>query len=130
MIFFAVGLLTAAAAWFVNRKWFSNFGVYGLVLAAPFLEEILKTSGAVLFRTDIFFVHATFGTVEAIYDINTGAHSISAGLFSFLGHIIFGYISSVIFLYSNIIFALAAGISAHVLWNLFVVYLVKMKYNN
>jgi hypothetical protein len=128
MTFLIIGLLTAAVAWFVNRKWLSNLGVYGLILAAPFLEEILKTVGAVVFRTDIFFVHAAFGTVEAVYDINTGTHNIFAGLFSFLGHIVFGYITAIIFLRSNIFFALAAGISAHIFWNFIVVFLVRTKY--
>ncbi|MBZ4688235.1 MAG: hypothetical protein PWQ96_864 [Clostridia bacterium] len=127
MSFIMVGLLVSLIAWLVNRYFVINLGSAGLIAVAPILEEVLKTGGAVLLGADIFFVHAFFGAAEAVIDINTGAHSKSAGILSFLGHLLFGYLAAVAYHIANIWWALIAGIVVHILWNFSIVLLVSMR---
>ena len=127
MSFVVVGLLISLVAWLINRYFVINLGLIGVIAVAPILEEILKTGGAVFLGANIFLVHAFFGAAEAVVDINAGTHNKGAGIVSFLGHLFFGYLTTVVYLTWNIWWALTTGIVVHVFWNFSIILLVNTR---
>ena len=57
MTSFLAGALAALAAWFVNRWMVDRWGDPAVAVTVPILEEILKTSAAILLGTSIFYAH-------------------------------------------------------------------------
>lgn len=122
MTFLLAGFLASALAWFINR-WFLRVMEEGVVVyIAPFVEESAKTMTAVAVGASIFFTHATFGAVEAIWDIFSSQRAgIPAGAASFFGHMIFGCLAEKLFLsFTGIFPAVVGSYASHVGWNLFV----------
>jgi len=117
------GIFSAIGAWFLNKLVVKYWGWQGTVWVAPFVEEILKTGTALILHGDIVLSHGAFGAVEAVYDVNTSPQrGVSAALASFIGHLLFGFISQTGYFWRGGSFAAAVllGSSVHVVWNLFV----------
>jgi len=123
MLFLVAGLLASAVAWSLNRWSLHVLGDEVVVYLAPLVEECAKTIAAVALGASIFFTHATFGTVEAVWDIFTSRRTgIPAGMVSYFGHMVFGYLSEKLFLaFTGVLLAVIGGYAAHLVWNLFVI---------
>nr|WP_092073593.1 hypothetical protein [Dendrosporobacter quercicolus]NSL48007.1 hypothetical protein [Dendrosporobacter quercicolus DSM 1736]SDM64122.1 hypothetical protein SAMN04488502_10686 [Dendrosporobacter quercicolus] len=120
---YLIGCLVAALSFGLNQAMIRRIGLTTMISYGPLLEESSKTLPAFLLGADILAVHITFGLVEAGYDWRqNGRTGRKAALFSIAGHSLFGAATLFILtLSSSIWLALAAGIVAHLVWNVTVI---------
>lgn len=120
---YLIGCLVAALSFLLNRTLVRRIGPAAIISYGPLLEESTKTLPAFLLGADILAVHITFGLAEAAYDWYQNARSGSkAALFSVAGHSLFGSATVFILALSGSIWlALAAGVVAHLVWNVSVI---------
>lgn len=115
----AASVIAAAATLLVNRLALRFLGTGVIIWLVPVLEEVTKTSVALLWHAPLLITHIFFGAVEAVYDMATSPETgMAAGLLSVFGHALFGY-AVVLGLqrFDSILIGAAAGILLHILWN-------------
>jgi len=129
MSFLVAGLLASAAVFILNRWSLRIAGEEVIVYLAPLVEESAKTVLAVALGASIFFTHATFGTVEAVWDIfGSRRNGILAGAAGYFGHMLFGFLAERLFFsYASVFPAVAGSYAVHVAWNLFVMKILVRK---
>lgn len=116
------GIISAVLAWVLNKKILHYWGDKGTVWVTPVVEEMLKTVAALVLGADIILTHGVFGTIEAVYDVNTAPkRGVSAALVSFWGHLMFGAAANIGYLlYGHVGSAILAGAILHLAWNVFI----------
>lgn len=118
-------LFAALLAWQLNR-----IKVYlpgpNIVYYTPLVEELSKTFPAVLIGASLFFTHAFFGMIEAVWELfSLRRNSLYAGLAALASHSIFGLITTLAYeRYGAVAPAFFAGYLAHAAWNYTVTNLV------
>ncbi len=119
-MYIIAGLLAAALSWAGNRAALKLIGTKVIVVSAPLLEELAKSGISVLLNTSLVLTHGVFGIVEGLYDAwGSGFQGIKAGIISFLGHLLYGYVTYLVLLKYNLFFAsVLAGYLVHMLWNI------------
>lgn len=120
---YVIGCLVAALSFLLNRMLVKQIGLKTVITASPVIEEGTKTLLAFFLGADILAAHVTFGVVEACYDWHqNGRTGMKAALFSIGGHSVFGIVTILLLSISGSIgLALAAGIVAHIIWNVTVI---------
>jgi hypothetical protein len=114
------GFLSAFFALAINTKLAKYSKRSAVTFGAPVVEEILKTSAAVVLGGSIFLSHLIFGTVEAIYDVakKSDKKAVVAGISAVLSHTILGLVTAFA---SEVLKNLFAGIFVacilHIGWN-------------
>lgn len=63
------GIFSAAFAYVCNKLILKSFQDEGLTILVPLLEEMAKTTFALLLKTNIIGTHFVFGCIEGIYDL-------------------------------------------------------------
>ncbi|MGE5576171.1 MAG: hypothetical protein ACM3TT_03115 [Syntrophothermus sp.] len=112
-------VVAAAAALLINRLALRFWGTGVIVWLVPAVEEVTKTTVALIWHAPLLITHILFGAVEAVYDMATSPETgMVAGLLSVFGHALFGY-TVVLGLrwFDSIFIGAAAGILLHILWN-------------
>lgn len=118
MAFLLWGLLAAGIAWVINYLASKFLGEQAVLFVSPLIEELLKTGAAWLGGAPIVLTHATFGSVEAVYDLSQPTGGVSGGITSFLGHLAFGSITELIYHETGSIWlGWLLATAAHMLWN-------------
>jgi hypothetical protein len=122
MTSFLAGALAALAAWFVNRWMVDRWGDPAVAVTVPILEEILKTSAAILLGTSIYYAHFSFGLVEAIWDMKANNNGFRPAVFSLVTHSIFGLITIIVYRLSGFLtLGITFSIIVHILWNSYII---------
>lgn len=117
----AIAVLTAAASiWLVNRQAVGLLGNKAIVAAVPFIEELIKTSTAVLFQVPLIALHGLFGILEALFDLLHGGLILPA-VSGCLGHWLFGFTTGILIKRLGFWPAWFFASLVHVSWNAFVV---------
>lgn len=117
-----VAVLAAASSFTVNRLLIYGVGNSTVFTLSPLVEELSKTLLAVAVGANVLITHCLFGLIEAVYDWRqAAANGHRAALASIIGHSLFGWLTVVaIDLVGEVIVGLAAGIAAHLTWNVVV----------
>lgn len=115
---FFIGVVAAALAWHLN-KLVAYLPARGILLVPPFIEEVVKTTPAVILETNIIFTHFFFGAVEGLYEaIGADGGLYLKGVSALLSHTAFGAVTALVYIrYGTLVPALAAGYLAHATWN-------------
>ncbi|SDJ83214.1 hypothetical protein [Natronincola ferrireducens] len=118
------GILSAILAYLCNKVILKSFRDEGLTILVPLLEEMAKTTFALLLKTNMIGTHFIFGCIEGIYDIITSSKRIGkwAAVASILSHSFFGMVTYLT--YTRTKQALIAIILSWILhsgWNWYVV---------
>ncbi|MFZ5945275.1 MAG: hypothetical protein ACOYVD_14315 [Bacillota bacterium] len=122
MAFFLAGTSAAFFAWFLNRIIVRRWGDAAIIVPVPIIEETLKTVGAVLFSTSIFYTHLVFGIIEGIWDIKVNIKGLLPGIMSLLTHSFFGLVTTYFHqLTGYISMAILVSIICHIGWNSFII---------
>jgi hypothetical protein len=122
MAAFISGVLAAVIAWFINRRMVNYWGDSAIAVIVPILEEVLKTSIAVLLGASIFYAHFTFGLMEAIWDMKVNINGFRPALYSLITHSIFGFITIIVYKLSGFLtLGISVSIIVHVLWNSYII---------
>ena len=131
MDFLGAGLLAAGMVWVINRRILQSDEPWNIMFIIPAVEEVAKTGLAILFNGPILLTHGVFGTVEAVIDVfATRRKGIAAGMVSYLGHFLFGFLTILGQGYLGSIWAgLGLAYLAHAYWNVLVVKVGKEKVN-
>lgn len=124
-------LLAAGLAYALNRWAYGRLGVSVILLVGPVAEELLKTGLAVMLSAALWPVHFGFGFLEAVSDLWQRPRKLPqigyiAALGSLVGHGAFGAVT--LWAWSttdSLAWGLIAGIGLHLLWNMWVVQLVR-----
>lgn len=118
---FFIGVVAAALAWHLN-KLVAYLPARGMLLLPPFIEEVVKTTPAVVLETNIIFTHFFFGAVEGLYEAFTaGGGGYLKGVSALFSHTAFGTVTALVYMrYGALVPALAAGYLAHATWNCFI----------
>lgn len=85
-------VIAAALIWLVNKQVMNLLGNKAIIVAVPFIEELIKTSSAVFFQVPLIALHGLFGVIEAFLDLINGQEFMPA-LAACFGHLIFGIIT-------------------------------------
>ncbi|MDI6871891.1 MAG: hypothetical protein QME79_11200 [Bacillota bacterium] len=90
-----------------------------LVSVVPAVEEAAKNLAAMLSGADLFGTHVIFGLAEAGFEAAVGEwRGLVAGLFSLLGHALFGAATNAALASTGSPFlATGAGVGLHIAWN-------------
>lgn len=116
---YILAVLMAALAFLLNRAALGISGVKAVITWGPTLEEAVKTLPAYWLGADIFLTHVLFGAIEAAHDwLTSRRRGAAAAFFSLAGHSLFGAVTVVVLHFAGSpALALAAGIAAHLAWN-------------
>jgi len=117
------GILSAIFSYILNKVMLSKLGERALIALIPFIEEMAKTTTAIIFKSSIVGVHITFGVIEGIYDYIFSSKKIGkwAALASLISHSFFGGITYVVFERANsIILGILVSWILHSAWNWFI----------
>ncbi|SET22732.1 hypothetical protein SAMN05660297_01745 [Natronincola peptidivorans] len=117
------GILAAAFAYLCNKIILKAFKEEGLTILVPLLEEMAKTTFALLLKTNIIGSHFIFGCIEGIYDIFTSSKKIGkwAAVASILSHSFFGIVTYFTYKKTNIpLIAIIVAWIFHSGWNWYV----------
>lgn len=115
------GAGAAVLAWLFNPRLLERTGQWGVMFAAPLLEEILKTGLALLLGASFWVSHLVFGVIEGIYDLKVSRFGLAAAACSVAGHLLFGLAATVLGKkVPGVIAPVAGGTVLHWLWNVFV----------
>ena len=118
------GIFSAAFAYLCNKVVLRSFQDEGLTILVPLLEEMAKTTFALLLKTNILGTHFIFGCIEGIYDIITSSKKIGkwAAVASIVSHSFFGIITNLVYFKTNLsILAIIVAWIFHSGWNWYVV---------
>ncbi len=120
---FISGCAAALLSYYINSKALKDAGEKVIVYWAPILEELLKTGFALVLKSKVLLTHATFGVVEAVYDIftNDSITAYWAGAASLISHIVFGAITQYFIYRQNSFFGIAIAAFVHMAWNFAVI---------
>lgn len=123
------GTLAAVLAWLFNSFLIARWGKEAIWLAAPLVEESLKTGLALLLGTSLFISHLLFGLAEGIFDVlRPGRDDLPAGISGLISHGVYGWLTQTVWLASgNIWLGVAAALVVHMLWNAAVVLLARRR---
>ncbi len=129
MRFLIAGILAAAVSWMGNRAALKIMGTKVIVVLAPFIEELAKSSAAVLTGSSMILTHTMFGLIEGLYDAwDSGWPGVGAGLASLLGHVFYGVVTYLVWQRLGVFWAaVLAGYVVHMLWNIAVMKFVVKK---
>lgn len=120
----AAGIIASLICLVINNIVLKIGGDRVIVLQIPFIEEAVKTLGAVLLGGNLILCHMVFGAVEALYDLynSPAEYSMTASLLSLASHTVFGIVAYTLVVYIGWHFLSAVFISAivHSLWNKFI----------
>jgi hypothetical protein len=112
------GLLSAAAAFCVNRLIFRVYYDAALFAHVPLVEEVAKTMVAHFLGANILYTHLVFGLIEALLDWRGEAKGMSAAASAMIAHGVFGFLTvAVIGLTGVLGVAIVVSFLAHALWN-------------
>lgn len=116
---YVLAVLMAALSFLLNRAALRYAGVKAAISWGPAVEEAAKTVPAYFLGADVLLTHALFGLIEGGYDWRTSpGNGPAAAALSVAGHGLFGAVTvTVIYLSGSVVFALAAGVAAHIAWN-------------
>lgn len=117
------GILSAIFSYILNKLMLIKLQERALIALIPFIEEMAKTTFALLFTTSIIGVHFVFGVIEGIYDLIFSSKKIGkwAALASLISHSFFGGITYVVFEKTNvIILSILVAWIFHSTWNWFI----------
>jgi len=114
MNFIFTGLLASCLAFIINRYLVSRIGNQAIVYIIPILEESLKTFSCYIFGADLILVHLIFGIVEGTFDY---LNNRIAALLAVFSHLLFAYITLIIWSLSNIVLAILITSLIHMTWN-------------
>ena len=125
MLFLLSGLVSASITWCINYLLF-RLTREKAVLLSPIVEETAKTVSAVMLGASILYTHLVFGCIEAVWDLrNSRKLGLPAAWLSVGGHAVFGLASQILYLWrENILHALGAGLTIHLLWNRIIWHLI------
>lgn len=122
MEFLVAGILAAGTAFILNRCLMKYLGIKAIYSIIPLVEEVIKTSAAIVFNASIFGTHGVFGAVEAVYDYATATQKKwSAAIISIVSHFIFGGITVLIYNSYGLVIAILTATMLHTSWNTLVV---------
>jgi len=113
----ASGLAASAGAFFANRRFVRTGGNRALWLAAPALEEALKSGIAFAAGAPLIAAHFVFGAVEGVYEASGRRPSPTAALLSVVTHTFFGLLTVLFAARSGPAAAVAAVAAIHALFN-------------
>jgi len=114
------GLFAAGTAYILNRILINKLGNIAMVIIIPILEEMLKSFIPALLGASLFFSHATFGTVEAVYEIYTtrNTKAVFGGIISFIFHLLLGALTLLFMdITGSLILSVFAAAVIHSIWN-------------
>ena len=121
---FIFGMVSALIAYGFNRillRWQKEKSILFMI---PFVEEVSKTSVAILSHSSMIGVHVVFGVIEAFYDvIHTKEQRVAliAAVLSLISHSIFGIISYYLYDWTRCsVLAIIAATIIHSIWNYFI----------
>lgn len=117
------GILSAVVSYILNKIMLKGLGERALIALIPFIEEMSKTTFALLLKSSIIGVHFIFGVIEGIYDLLFSSKKIGkwAALASLFSHSFFGGITYVVFERTNtVILAILVSWVLHSTWNWFI----------
>jgi len=123
MELFFIGLSALLLSYLLNKAFLGWLGDKAIYLAAPAIEEILKSIPAYCLNRPIWPVHLFFGIGEALYDYLSSRKRIGkwAAVFSILSHGIFGAITAgMLYFFDNLTVGLFAAVLVHGAWNYFI----------
>ncbi|MBA1334629.1 MAG: hypothetical protein HPY66_2533 [Firmicutes bacterium] len=120
----AAGIIASFICLAINDIVLRISGDRAVVLQIPFIEETVKTLGAVILGGNLILCHMVFGAVEAFYDLynSPAEYSLTASLLSLASHTAFGIVTYTVVVYIGWHFLSAVFICAiiHGLWNKFI----------
>lgn len=119
MTFVLAGLVAAGLSWLLNGLLVDKVGRLWVIAIGPGFEELFKTGAALLLGANIFLSHLAFGAVEAMRDMaGRQPGSVPAGLASFTGHSLFGFLAALSYgKTESTLPAVAVPLAVHFLWN-------------
>jgi hypothetical protein len=115
------GILAAGISWLIN-SWISSWGgSWSIFALIPLVEEITKTSLALVIGSGIVLTHVVFGTIEAIYELHRD-RQIGSAVVALVAHLFFGILTLGIFQYlGSWILAVLGTVTIHSIWNLIII---------
>lgn len=117
------GILSALFSYILNKLMLSKLGERALIALIPFIEEMAKTTFAIIFNSAFLGVHLIFGVIEGIYDYIFSSKKIGkwAALASIISHSFFGGVTYVVFERTNsAILAILVAWILHSGWNWYI----------
>lgn len=118
------GIFSAAFAYVCNKLILKSFQDEGLTILVPLLEEMAKTTFALLLKTNIIGTHFVFGCIEGIYDLINSSKKIGrwAAVASVISHSFFGIVTYFTYTKTDLsIIAIVVAWIFHSGWNWYVV---------
>jgi hypothetical protein len=106
-------------AWLINGWAVTKYRQWAVIFIGPGVEELLKTSLALLFGAPILLSHIAFGLAEAGWELASYRRGTVAALFALLSHGIYGWITEILAAI-GITLALVTSCALHMLWNYWV----------
>lgn len=114
----AVGMTVAALCIPLNQL-LAKMVSRAVVWLLPLVEEMAKTTAALLIQGTVPLVHLGFGLAELTYDVIWLRGSIGPGaLVTVLGHLVLGLVTLIIYrAFGSWAAAVGAAVTLHVIWN-------------
>lgn len=121
----SAGLLACALAYAANRV-ARRMGRVSDALVVPLIEELLKSSIALLLGASIPLTHLVFGLVEGASELRRAQRGKTAALLGVASHLSFGLITVVLNqAFGTMIAGVAGAVLVHMVWNAYVYDLVR-----
>jgi hypothetical protein len=118
---YVLALLMAVVSFLLNRQLLQRIGSDVVLTYGPALEETVKSLPAYYLGADILVVHVTFGVIEGCWDW-VHDRRLWATIGSIVGHGAFGLLTILgLYLTNSIWPGLAAGLAAHLAWNVMII---------
>lgn len=117
------GILSALFSYILNKIMLKGLGERALIALIPFIEEMSKTTFAIILKSSIIGAHFIFGIIEGVYDLIFSSKKIGkwAALASLISHSFFGGVTYVVFERTNtLILSLLVAWIFHSAWNWFI----------
>ena len=119
MAFFA-GLLAGMCAFLYNLlvTYFYKESEFYKIVFSPVVEELAKTSGAVLLDANLILTHSVFGVIEFFFDVYYNKSSVVTGIFAIVFHAIFGTVTLIVKFHTGYLtLGILSAISLHLTMN-------------
>ncbi|MDR5659187.1 hypothetical protein RH915_06765 [Serpentinicella sp. ANB-PHB4] len=93
------GIFSAGFSYILNKLMLTKLGDRALIVLIPFIEEMAKSTAAIVLKTNFIGVHFVFGCIEGIYDYIYSNKKIGkwAALASVISHTFFGSVTFLIY---------------------------------